>query len=127
MNKIYMRFSLMLFFIILAGFVKAQTSVYYESFTPGQTNWTNYDDESSNEKLEGGKYFLTHKKSTSYSYKGIPVTLDESRNYSIETIVTHVTGTDQYPIGLVFGGQDVSNLYSFAISANGSYLLSRKE
>jgi len=124
MKKIYTGLSVIVFFLMLAASLRAQTLIYHDSFNPGQTKWSNYDDESSNTKLERGKYFLTHKKN-SYTYQGVAVPIEDNRNYSIETTVTHISGTNQYPIGLAFGSKDVSNLYYFAISANGNYLLAK--
>jgi len=126
MKKIYTRLSLIVFFIITCASLHGQTLIYHDSFISGQSKWQDYDGEYTTEKLEGGKYYLTQKKN-SYSYRGVAIPVDEKRNYSIETVVTHLSGTDQYPIGLAFGASDVSNLYSFAISANGSYMLSKKE
>jgi hypothetical protein len=126
MKIFYTIFNLIVLFIISAGSLKAQTLIYHDSFNPGQSKWADYDGEYSTEKLQGGKYYLTQKKNT-YSYRGIDVPIDDNRNYSIETVVTHLSGTDQYPIGLIFAGKDVSNHYYFAISANGNYLLSKVE
>src|ERR1017187_6790573 len=107
MKKIYTRLSTIGFFIVLAASLHAQTLIYSNNFSPGQTTWGNYDDESTNSKLEGGKYVLTHKKD-SYSYMGTgtAVTIDNNRNYSVETVANHITGTDRYPMGLVFGATD---------------------
>ena len=124
MKKIAACISFLGFFLILTSSVHAQTLIYHDAFIPGQSIWRDYDDESTNAKLENGKYIFTHKKD-SYSYvsTGSNITIDNSRNYCVETEVSHMSGTDRYPIGLVFGAQDVSNLYYFAISASGYYSL----
>jgi len=126
MKKIYTLLSVIGFFMMLASSAGAQAIVYHEAFIPGRSKFQNYDGEYTNEKLQDGKYYLTHKK-TSYSYRGTAIPLDEHRDYSIETVVTHITGTDRYPMGIVFGGKDVSNLYYFAISGNGNFILAKVE
>lgn len=124
MKYLYTAISFCFFLFAAASIVNGQTSIYHDSFIPGQTRWGNYDDTSTNAKLQDGKYVFTHKQ-TSYSYigTGTELTFDPSRDYGIETSVSHVSGNDQYPYGLVFGASDVSNLYYFAISGTGYYTL----
>jgi len=110
--------------LVLCTAVKAQTLVYNDSFIPNQTTWKDYDDANSTGKLADGKFLLSHKKDF-YSYKGAAVTIDASRNYSVETTCTNIAGSTQYPIGLVFGAADENNLYYFGISADGNYLLAQ--
>lgn len=121
MKKLLAAFIVLLLYQVT---VKAQTLIYHDSFNPGQTTWKDYDDVNSSGKLEGGKFLLTHKKDF-YSYKGAVADIDNSRNYSVETTLTQVTGDTKYPIGLVFGANDEANLYYFGISADGNYLLAQ--
>ncbi|HZY36892.1 MAG TPA: caspase family protein [Mucilaginibacter sp.] len=114
------------FFMLMVFGLHAQQLIYHDGFLPGQTGWRNYDDESTNAVVQDGRYILTHKKTT-YSYSGTyALNIDESRDYSVETITTHLSGDEQAPFGLVFGAKDVSNLYYFAISGNGYYILAKQ-
>ena len=126
MKKLIKYLSISGFFFMLTGLVQAQTLIYHDSFNPGQSKWSNYDGEYTTEKLEDGKYYLTQKLA-SYSYRGVEMAVDQNRDYSIETVATHISGTDLYPIGIVFASKDVTNHYFFCISGNGNYILGKRD
>ena len=109
---------------VLAAY--GQQPIYHDEFVPGQTGWRNYDDANTNAVLRNGAYILTHKKSN-YTYSGTaPLAIDENRDYSIETTVSHIQGDNQAPFGLAFGATSVADLYYFGISSNGFYMLTKQ-
>ncbi len=122
MKSIYNCLKVLGFLLVFTVTTKAQTLVYQDNFTPGHSGWTAYDGEYTKEVLQGGRYYLTQKK-TNYSYRCTSIPVDSNRDYSIETTVTHIDGTDQYPFGMVFASKSNGDHYYFAISGNGSYIL----
>lgn len=98
----------------------AQSLIYYNAFSNGESSWRNYDDQVSNARIEGGKYLLTHKQHFS-TVVAQQVTVDYNRNFAVQTTFSHVSGSALFPAGLAFFGLDPLNTYFFCISANGSF------
>ena len=72
------------------------------------------------------KYILTQKYG-GVVFEAASIPLDNKRNYSIETEVVHLSGTDQFPMGLVFASKDRNDNYYFAISANGNFIFVQRQ
>jgi hypothetical protein len=126
MKKIYTKLSLIALFIMFAAIATAQTLFYHDSFIPGQSKWQNFDSGNISALLDGGKYILTQKYG-GVVFEAASIPLDNKRNYSIETEVVHLSGTDQFPMGLVFASKDRNDNYYFAISANGNFIFVQRQ
>jgi glucodextranase-like protein len=121
MKKVYKQWFLILCGLLLFSVSNAQTLLYYNNFNEGKSVWTDYDDQYSNAKISGGKYVLTHKQH-SYSLMASSVAIDYSRDFAIESTFSCLSGKN-FPVGVTFGGKDVSNTYYFGISQNGQFVL----
>ncbi|MCO5950833.1 caspase family protein [Mucilaginibacter flavidus] len=109
-----------LFALLLCGTASAQSLIYYNAFSNGESSWRDYDDQVSNARIAGGKYLLTHKQHSSTVVAQL-VPVDYNRNFAIQTTFSHVTGGTNFPAGLAFFGQDALNTYFFCITATGSF------
>ncbi len=125
MDKIFKRAAFILMCLLLCGIVKAQSLIYYNAFSKGESTWGNYDDATSNARIEGGKYILTHKLHTS-TVMAPEIKVDYSRNFAIQTVLTPVGVQSRYAAGLTFFGKDYSNIYYFGIAA-GQFLVGKFE
>lgn len=110
-------------FLMFCGIANAQSLLYYNAFGKGETNWTNYDDQITNARIEGGKYTLTHKQHAS-SVITPEIAVDYSRNFAIQTVVAHAAGEDRFPVGLAFFGKDGFNEYYFGVAV-GQYMVGK--
>lgn len=118
MRKIFTK--IWLIALLFCGAVNAQSLIYYNAFSNGESTWRNFDDQLSNVRIENGKYYLTHKQHIS-SVVAQEVQVDYSRNFAIQTTMSHVAGGTNFPAGLAFFGQDALNTYFFCITATGSF------
>jgi hypothetical protein len=117
------RFFLFIVFLVCAFTKRAGAQViYYNDFKTVQPGWGYENDANKTGGIQGGKYILTHKQA-SYSITTTPVAIDYNRDFSIETTVTQLSGVNNFPIGITFGGSDFLNLYYFVIAPSGSFLL----
>ncbi|HVV55074.1 MAG TPA: hypothetical protein VHC47_07115, partial [Mucilaginibacter sp.] len=121
MKKLNIRWVLFLLFLLPFSALRAQTLLYYNNFNSDKESWKDYDDQYSNAKVTGGQYILTHKQH-SYSVVTNEVDIDYSRDFAIETTFSCVYGKN-YPIGITFGGKNVTNTYYFGISQNGQFII----
>ncbi len=112
--------------ILVLFYVSTQTTlaqvIYDKTFTTAVAPFTSYNDDNMNGLVQNGQYVLTHKK-TSYAITTTPIAIDYTRDFTIETSVTHLVGATNYPMGIAFGGADFLNLYYFTIAPSGSFLL----
>lgn len=120
MRKVFTSVILIIFCLGFSTKSRAQSLLYYNAFSNGESTWNNYDDQLSNAIITGGKYILTHKQHTS-TVVAPPIPVDYSRDFAIQTTFSHVSGVTGYPSGLTFFGKDALNLYFFCISATGSF------
>jgi hypothetical protein len=54
-----------------------------------------------------------------------PMAIDQKQDFRIECKVTHVSGVNEFGYGLVWGAKDTDNLYSFLISGDGRFSVTR--
>jgi S1-C subfamily serine protease/antitoxin component YwqK of YwqJK toxin-antitoxin module len=94
--------------------------VFNENFVLNKRNWeikgeTNKSSVNTNEQLE---FKLNENKTT---LRTNYITLEQSSDYSIESIVQKKTGKGIEGYGIIFGFKDWNNYYQFLISEVGSY------
>ena len=114
------RISLLVFFLTISASLMAQT-VYQQNFREVDPQLSEHDDMYTHEKIENHKFVITQK-NIKYSYQAVEIPLEDGKDYSIETIVTHIAGGEMDPYGLVFAGEGATDNYIFAISANGRFI-----
>ncbi len=124
MNTIY-KMLIVIFVCLHAVGLNAQNLLYYNNFTVAQAGWRDFEDDLSKSRISGSQYILTHKQHSSSVMSSI-IPVDYSRNFAIETTVTHLDG-DNFPIGITFQGQDSFNLNYFAISHTGQFIVAAFE
>ncbi|MBI9042219.1 caspase family protein [Lutibacter sp.] len=93
-----------------------------EDFNNNNALWISGNSENYNSYVANGKYHIEHKRETGGYYFGKNVTINQSRDFEIETTLERKTATNT-SLAFVFGKKDDNNKYEFFISNNGSYLL----
>jgi antitoxin component YwqK of YwqJK toxin-antitoxin module len=99
--------------------------VYKENFYSKKTGWEANYDGSKSQVTEDNLLKVTvtsDNTTTRWNY----ISLEQSSDYSIESIVQKKNGEDNNGYGLLFGFKDWDNYYQFLISGNGSYMISSK-
>ncbi len=117
-----MKTILVLFLLTASYFVQAQKQkvVLSEDFSNNKNNWPIYMLKNVNHLIYNGKMVIDTDDSSTYNI-AIPVTLNADKNYSISLTAVHTGGVDNNAYGLIFGGSDASNYYSFYIASSGYF------
>jgi hypothetical protein len=111
------------------------TTLFYEDFQSFKNNWySNYDFKDSNyiyistlENPSNHFYLFRNRKYNNGYIVPIPFYSIPSSNYSIEISTKHHDGVENSGYGIKFGGSGWQNVYSFNISADGYYRISKKQ
>lgn len=98
--------------------------VLAEDFNNNTNNWTDSENENYRFKIENGTFRLNHKRNTSGYITSIDKYINNSKNFEIETKIKKVNGVNNYPFGLLWGGNN-ENDFRFYISSSGYYTLVR--
>jgi hypothetical protein len=117
-----MRKNFLLFFISILVFFNTtlcQQRIYFHDFNTKQ-DWNDVEDEHGNYKVESGRLNGVCKSERS-SFRSQNIFIDESRDYSIETTVMHLSGSNDHGYGIFFGFKDFNNFFFFNITASGYY------
>jgi tetratricopeptide (TPR) repeat protein len=108
--------------LLLPAYAYGQSLVYQQSFSQPDPQWSDHQDMYMTEKVENNKFVITQSRNK-FSYQAVEVALEDGRDYSVETVVTHISGVNDGPFGLVFAGDGPANYYVFAVSSDGRYVL----
>jgi len=109
--------------------------LFYEDFQSFNNGWySNYDFKDSNyiyistlENPSNHFYLFRNRKYNNGYIVPIPFYSIPSSNYSIEITAKHHDGVENSGYGIKFGGSGWQNVYSFNISADGYYRISKKQ
>ena len=96
-----------------------------EDFSNNKNNWPTYIGTVADYLVYNNKYVFSTNDSASAYNVFMPLTLDMQKDFSISLTSTHTNGVQNAGYGIFFGASDVSNYYSFDISANGYYRVSK--
>lgn len=102
-----------------------QKEIYREDFD-GTVKWyTGQFDESTNVSVDGGRYTIAHTDTSNFVYFYENVDIDLKKNWSIESTLKQTDGGNTHGFGLIFGTEDINNLYEFIISNDGYFRINR--
>lgn len=93
-----------------------------EDFSNNSASWVSANTENYYSYVANGKYHIEHKRETGGWYFGKNVTINQSKDFEIETTLERKTMANT-SLAFVFGKKDDNNKYEFFITNNGSYLL----
>lgn len=121
-------FLFMVFFLIASN-VLASQYVFDEEFSNNINKWPQINNAACTLQIQNGNYFIRNNQSgVSQNSHIIPLKLDYSQNFTIETKVKWLAGPENQGFGLVFGGKNEKNNYignhlRYEISRNGHYCI----
>lgn len=94
--------------------------VYAENFGRNKSAWENKFEGSQSVVTDDNTVKITIDKNST-AIRGNYIVLDQTKDYSIETVIQKKLGKGKEGYGLVFGFKDWDNYYHFLISEFGSY------
>lgn len=119
MNSIPLLFSI---FIVFTTFLSGQEKVWInEEFDDNSRGWTSGDHKIYRTKIEDGKYYIKHKRTSGSRSFWIAAFIDPDKDYEIEAKIKQFSGIDNHGYGIVWGTKDANRSYDFIISSNGYF------
>lgn len=123
-NKLFVITLLLFFFIFLQTSLFSQ--ILTERFDYNTLHWPIGDDENAKFELKDGFYTIDRKIDQSGSKVYLPILIDYSKDFTIETIIRHDSGRNDAGYGLLWDMViDNNNYYAFDISDNGYYRIAQ--
>ena len=120
-------FTLIILFVLLFNSVvtySQETVLFRDVFTDNRNNWWTEETEEMTFKVEHGVYLMYNNTDGIYKTSEQKVNIDESKDFSIETIIYKVGGRDDNSFGIIFGS-DLDYYHKFGISGDGSFLYAK--
>ena len=123
MKKYIFIFIIVMSIILLLqnSFLFASKNIFTEDFTDNSLKWFEGNDDEMYAEVKNGYYYFQHKEEDGSYFLWNYVELIPEKDFEISTTITHTGGVNDYGYGLVWGMEDLGNLYSFNISDNGYY------
>ncbi len=126
-----MKTRLLLLFTLLLVSVSTvfsqNNTILYDKFDNTSYGWTESNTSDNRYDIYNGNYTIQHKTITDRAYTAIDGRMKLGADFEMSTNLTHVSGETEYATGLIFGGKNASNHYSFAITYTGYFRLSKVE
>jgi hypothetical protein len=99
--------------------------LFSENFDSSNTNeWSERNDENTNFRLSGGKYYVQHKRKDKGWSTNISKHFDSTQDFEIETKIGKISGVTNNAYGLFWGAED-NNSFRFYLSGSGYYKIVR--
>jgi len=92
-----------------------------EDFSDNSLAWFEGNDDEMFAEVKNGYYYFEHKIDDGSYFLWHIVDIIPEYDFEISSTITHVSGANDYGYGIVFGLDDLDNLYAFNISDNGYY------
>jgi len=92
-----------------------------EDFSDNSLLWFEGNDDEMYAEVKNGYYYFQHKENDGSYFVWNHVDIIPENDFEITTTITHISGSNDYGYGIVFGLDDLDNLYTFNISDNGYY------
>lgn len=97
---------------------------FSDQFNGNSNNWYIVNDNVKTFSVSNGKYYIDHKRDTKGWSANITKTIDDNRNFEIETKIDKISGVNNYGYGLMFGKNDKGE-FRFYIASNGYFKVVR--
>jgi outer membrane protein OmpA-like peptidoglycan-associated protein len=108
------------FTILLFSAEAFAQSLLTEDFSKNNLGWKTYERDVASASIENGEYKIKHLRDKAFWYEAVPVFINPSKEYSIETSIKQISGDTSIGYGLLFGASGWKNCYFFLISSNGN-------
>ncbi len=105
---------------------KKEQVILKEHFADNKNKWFEGKNEFSSFEIRDNGYFFENKVDKSLM-TWISVSLDKTRDFTIESKIAKFIGHNEYPYGIIWGVKDQSNYYSFGINSKGLYTIYKLE
>ena len=126
-----MKTRLLLLFTLLLVFVSTAFSqsntILYDKFDNPSHGWLESNTSDNRYAIYNGNYTIQHKTTTDRAYTVIDGKMQLGADFEMSANIAHVDGETNFATGLVFGGKNAANHYSFAITYTGFFRLSKME
>ncbi|MES2764900.1 MAG: OmpA family protein [Bacteroidota bacterium] len=100
----------------------SQNKIYWqENFDKNERGWLTGDRGIFSGKIENGKYIFTQKREGSFGFQFKSVPLDPDKDFTIESVITQIEGTDNNGFGIVWGALDINNFNICLAKSNSMY------
>ena len=97
---------------------------FSDQFNDNSNDWYIVNDNVKTFSVSNGKYYIDHKRDTKGWSANITKTIDDSRNFEIETKIDKISGVNNYGYGLMFGKNDTGE-FRFYIASTGYFKVVR--
>lgn len=122
------RFLLLLTLLLVSTIAFSQSNtILYDKFDNTSYGWKQENTSTDRYNIYNGKYTIQHKTTTDRSYTTIDGRMKLGADFEMSANIIHASGETNYGVGLIFGGQNERNHYSFAITYTGFFRLSKME
>lgn len=124
MKEIY----LLLLSALMINILNAQkVKLFSDDFTNCDNHWKELKNDTCNMVIRENKYIITNKTpGNKCTYSLIPVNIDQTKDFIIETTILQTGGAGNQNYGITWGYKDDKNNFSFCVSSNGKYKISRR-
>ena len=92
-----------------------------EDFTSNKNNWAESSDNSAVLEVKNNRYYFEHKRNSGGWSSTKVITIDDTKDFEIESRILKISGISNNGFGFVFGRKDSNNQFVFTINSNGSY------
>jgi len=115
------------FSLLQPSAIFARESIFSEDFDDNYNEWPIEDDEYTRTSIANGTFIFEHKMDEGGYHVYYPVYIDTDKNFEIEITLSQISGHDDRGYGLIWGMEDSNNYYTFNITDNGYYRVSKIE
>ena len=100
----------------------SEQTVLDEEFQSNINHWDETSGSDIDESIQGGRYVLDEKRPAGSRLSTIPLSIEQDKDFTIESSFSKVSGVDNYGFGIVWGLKDSKNFYHILVTGNGHYL-----
>lgn len=124
MKRLYL---LCLFAVIVDLLSFSQTVLLDDSFKDNSNIWNEWDRQVSKMDVveKRDQYVLKHNRKKGILVSHINVDLNQKRDFKIEALIYKQGGTKHSGYGILWGGKDDYNFYSFLVTGDGVYMFGK--
>lgn len=124
-TRFLLLFSLLL--VSVSTVFSQNNTILYDKFDNNSYGWTKSNTSENRYDIYNGNYTIQHKTTTDRAYTVIDGRMKLGADFEMSANMTHVAGEKDFAAGLIFGGKNADNHYSFAITYTGFFRLSKME
>ncbi|MCP3923558.1 MAG: hypothetical protein GY714_13345 [Desulfobacterales bacterium] len=98
---------------------------YNEDFKTNKNKWYLKNDENAELVIKKGGYYFSHKREEDSWLSWNTIKLPDEKNFLLECVLKKESGVDNYGYGVAWGLLDANNNYTFLISGDGNFTVTK--